>query len=259
VSQLHRWVVNDPSAGGDALCHGGCWRRPYSLPKVKFDNGREVVILPVLLQSEVVGQGVCFRLQLPLRPAWAVTIHKSQGMTLDAAVVQTAGCFDPGMAYVALSRVRTLGGLRFQRHCSSAAALDCIGCPSCACRLTPVDVRAHTDVRTFYSLALELEAAATAAADRFEADAPTPALREEAGSLRALGPCEVATLARRLSERIDVPRPLREVAAQLHGKAQALNPGKRYEPCTGRGRKGTGIEGWWTVQPISDSKVNRAA
>ena len=34
---------------------------------------------------------------------------------------------------------------------------------------------------------------------------------------------------------------------------------KRYDPSTGRGRKGTGIEGWWTVPPLSDSKANRPA
>ena len=66
--KLQRWVHNDPSAGGMMLNHGGCWRRPYMLPRVRFDNGRELVVLPVLLQSEVVGQGCCYRLQIPLRP-----------------------------------------------------------------------------------------------------------------------------------------------------------------------------------------------
>ena len=166
--KLHRWVVNDPSEGAEALRAGGCWRRPYVLPRVRFDNGREIVILPVLLQSEVVGQGVCFRLQLPLRPAWAITIHKSQGMTLDAAVVQVNGCFDAGMAYVSLSRVRTLSGLRFQRHCPHS--LDCAGCHACCCALAPASVRAHSDVKTYYKIALEFEASVAAAAERFRSD-----------------------------------------------------------------------------------------
>lgn len=80
-------------------------------PVVEFENGNTVTLREAsweMMDGETVLASVK---QVPLRCAWAITIHKSQGMTLDRAVMDLRRTFSPGMGYVALSRVEALDGL----------------------------------------------------------------------------------------------------------------------------------------------------
>ncbi|TSC69155.1 MAG: ATPase AAA, partial [Parcubacteria group bacterium Gr01-1014_56] len=80
-------------------------------PIVKTHNGRVLVVEPTEWRIEENGKTLARINQLPLRLAWAMTVHKSQGMSLDAAHMDLRGAFEYGQGYVALSRVRTLLGL----------------------------------------------------------------------------------------------------------------------------------------------------
>lgn len=75
---------------------------------LEWENSRYVINEQTQeLDSEVIG---VFR-QYPLRLAWSITIHKSQGLTFDKAIIDAASSFASGQVYVALSRCRTLEGM----------------------------------------------------------------------------------------------------------------------------------------------------
>ncbi len=82
------------------------------LPLVKLRSGRMVLVEPAEWTIEADGKALARIEQIPLRLAWAITVHKSQGMSLDAAFIDLTQAFEYGQGYVALSRVRTLEGLQ---------------------------------------------------------------------------------------------------------------------------------------------------
>lgn len=93
------------------LCTVVGFDKETGYPIVKTNAGRIITAEPDEWRQEDGGRVLAKIEQIPLRLAWAMTVHKSQGMSLDAAHMDLSQTFEYGQGYVALSRVRSLAGL----------------------------------------------------------------------------------------------------------------------------------------------------
>lgn len=95
------------------------------LPKVQLTDGTTLLVEPETWSVDNdAGKTIASFQQIPLRLAWAITIHKSQGMTLAAAEINLSHTFEKGQGYVALSRLKSLSGLRLLGFNLQALELD---------------------------------------------------------------------------------------------------------------------------------------
>lgn len=105
------FVKNNPDEGYMNGSIGHVVGFTEGMPIVELLDGTAVICQKSSWSIEENGKTKAAISQIPLRLAWAITVHKSQGMTMDSAVMSLLDAFVPGQGYVALSRVRSLDGL----------------------------------------------------------------------------------------------------------------------------------------------------
>ncbi len=96
-------------------------------PIVKTFEGHRLIVEPNIWSiDDDKGAPIASIQQIPLKLAWAITVHKSQGMTLDAAEMDLSKTFEKGQGYVGLSRLKNLEGLRLLGFNSIALEVDAL-------------------------------------------------------------------------------------------------------------------------------------